>query len=152
MQMSLEKHRDLPDVPLLIDLATNPDVKAVFELMSVTADIGRPFVTAPGVPAERVAALRQAFAKTMTDPEFLADAAKANIDIKLVDGHELEALVAARARLAQERDRAAQDGAGAEVRDQRCFVRISRLRARIVAPRSRPCPRRRRPIRASRSD
>jgi tripartite-type tricarboxylate transporter receptor subunit TctC len=94
MQMSLEKHRDLPDVPLLIDLATNPDVKAAFELMSVTADIGRPFVTAPGVPAERVAALRQAFAKTMTDPEFLADAAKANIDIKLVDGHELEVLVA----------------------------------------------------------
>jgi len=94
MQMSLEKHRDLPDVPLLIDLATNPDVKAAFELMSVTADIGRPFVTAPGVPAERVVALRQAFAKTMTDPEFLADAAKANIDIKLVDGHELEALVA----------------------------------------------------------
>jgi tripartite-type tricarboxylate transporter receptor subunit TctC len=93
MQMSLEKHRDLPDVPLLIDLATNPDVKAVFELMSVTADIGRPFVTAPGVPAERVAALRQAFAKTMIDKEFLADAAKANIDIKLIDGHELEVLV-----------------------------------------------------------
>ena len=94
MQMSLEKHRDLPDVPLLIDLATTADVRAAFELMSVTADIGRPFVTAPGVPAERVAALRQAFAKTMTDPEFLADAAKANIDIKLVDGHELEVLVA----------------------------------------------------------
>jgi tripartite-type tricarboxylate transporter receptor subunit TctC len=91
--MSLEKHRDLPDVPLLIDLATNPDVKAVFELMSVTADIGRPFVTAPGVPAERVAALRQAFEKTMTDPEFLADAARANIDIKLIDGHELDVLV-----------------------------------------------------------
>jgi tripartite-type tricarboxylate transporter receptor subunit TctC len=93
MQMSLEKHRDLPDVPLLIDLATNTDVKAVFELMSVTADIGRPFVTAPGVPPERVAALRQAFEKTMTDPDFLADAAKANIDIKLIDGHELELLV-----------------------------------------------------------
>jgi tripartite-type tricarboxylate transporter receptor subunit TctC len=93
MQMSLEKHRDLPDVPLLIDLATNADVKAVFELMSVTADIGRPFVTAPGVPPERVAALRQAFEKTMTDPDFLADAAKANIDIKLIDGHELEGLV-----------------------------------------------------------
>jgi tripartite-type tricarboxylate transporter receptor subunit TctC len=93
MQMSLEKHPDLPDVPLLIDLAPNPDVKAVFELMSVTADIGRPFVTAPGVPADRVAVLREAFSKTMQDPEFLADAAKANIDIKLIDGHELEELV-----------------------------------------------------------
>src|SRR5262249_48955996 len=59
MQMSLERHRDLPDVPRLIDLATTPDVRAAFELMSLTADIGRPFVTAPGVPAERVAALRQ---------------------------------------------------------------------------------------------
>jgi tripartite-type tricarboxylate transporter receptor subunit TctC len=93
MQMSLEKHHDLPNVPLLIDLATTPDVKAVFELMSVTADIGRPFVTAPGAPAERVAALRTAFEKTMADREFLADAAKANIEIKLIDGHELERLV-----------------------------------------------------------
>jgi tripartite-type tricarboxylate transporter receptor subunit TctC len=93
MQMSLEKHPDLPDVPLLIDLATNPEVKAVFELMSITADIGRPFVTAPGVPTERVAVLREAFAKTMQDTDFLADAAKANIDIKLIDGHELEVLV-----------------------------------------------------------
>jgi tripartite-type tricarboxylate transporter receptor subunit TctC len=90
MQMSLEKHRDLPDVPLLIDLAATPDVKAVFELMSITADIGRPFVTAPGVPSGRVAVLREAFEKTMKDPEFLADAAKTNIDIKLIDGHELE--------------------------------------------------------------
>jgi tripartite-type tricarboxylate transporter receptor subunit TctC len=93
MQMSLEKHRDLPDVPLLIDLATTPDVRAVFELMSVTADIGRPFVTAPGVLADRVAALRTAFAQTMADPDFLADAAKVNIEIKLVPGQELEHMV-----------------------------------------------------------
>ncbi|HEY7298759.1 MAG TPA: tripartite tricarboxylate transporter substrate-binding protein [Xanthobacteraceae bacterium] len=94
MQMSLEKHRDLPDVPRLIDLATTPDVKAVFELMSLTADIGRPFVTAPDVPPDRVAALRQAFAETMKDPEFLADAAKNNIEIRPVYGQELGQLVA----------------------------------------------------------
>jgi tripartite-type tricarboxylate transporter receptor subunit TctC len=93
MQMSLEKHPDLPDVPLLIDLAPNPDVKAVFELMSVTADIGRPFLTTPGVPADRVATLRQAFEKMTKDPDFLADAAKVNIDVKLIDGHEMEGLV-----------------------------------------------------------
>jgi tripartite-type tricarboxylate transporter receptor subunit TctC len=93
MQMHLERHKDLPDVPLMLDLATTPDVKAVFELMSVTADIGRPFVTAPGVPADRVAALRAAFEQMTRDPEFLADAAKVNIDIKLVDGRELEAMV-----------------------------------------------------------
>ncbi|HEY7299999.1 MAG TPA: tripartite tricarboxylate transporter substrate-binding protein [Xanthobacteraceae bacterium] len=93
MQMSLEKHRDLPDVPRLIDLAATPDVKAVFELMSLTADIGRPFVTAPDVPPDRVSALRQAFAETMKDPEFLADAAKNNIEIRPVYGEQLQQLV-----------------------------------------------------------
>ena len=93
MQMTLEKAPDLQDVPRMIDLAPNPEVKAVFELMSVTADIGRPFVTAPNVPAERVAALREAFAATMKDPDFIADAAKTKIDIKLVDGRELTEMV-----------------------------------------------------------
>ena len=74
MQMSLFKHPDLPDVPLMIDLAPNETVRTVFELISITGEIGRPFVTAPGVPADRVAALRQAFDETMKDPEFLADA------------------------------------------------------------------------------
>jgi tripartite-type tricarboxylate transporter receptor subunit TctC len=93
MQMSLEKHRDLPDVPRLVDLATTADVQAVFELMSVTADIGRPFVAPPGVPADRLAALRRAFAETMTDPEFLADAKKTNIEIRFVSGEELHGMV-----------------------------------------------------------
>ena len=93
MQMSLEKAPDLQDVPLLIDLATTPDVKAVFELMSLTADMGRPFAAAPGAPADRIAALRKAFDETMTDPEFLADAARVNIDVKLVNGHELDDMV-----------------------------------------------------------
>jgi tripartite-type tricarboxylate transporter receptor subunit TctC len=93
MQMTLVKHRDLPDVPRLIDLATSADVRAVFELMSVTADICRPFVTAPGVPADRVAALREAFERMTNDPEFLADAAKGNMEIALITGPELASLV-----------------------------------------------------------
>jgi tripartite-type tricarboxylate transporter receptor subunit TctC len=93
MQMSLERVADLPDVPLLIELAPNADIRAVFELMSVTADIGRPFVTSPGVPRERVAALRQAFANMTRDPEFLADAAKVQVGIHLIDGAALDALV-----------------------------------------------------------
>jgi tripartite-type tricarboxylate transporter receptor subunit TctC len=89
MQMSLFKHPDLPHVPLLIDLAPNETVRAIFELISITGEIGRPLVTAPGVPADRVAALRQAFDATMTDPEFLADAARSHIEIHPIDGHEL---------------------------------------------------------------
>ena len=93
MQMSLFKHPDLPDVPLMIDLAPNETVRTVFELISITGEIGRPFVTAPGVPADRVAALRQAFDDTMKDPEFLADAEKVQIEINPIAWQEMSDLV-----------------------------------------------------------
>jgi hypothetical protein len=65
----------------------------VFELISITGEIGRPLLTAPGVPADRVAALRQAFIATMLDPEFLGDAARMEREIHPIPGLELEALV-----------------------------------------------------------
>ena len=77
----------------MIDLAPNETVKSIFELVSITGEIGRPFVTAPGVPAERVAALRGAFKKMVEDPEFLADAAKSHIDIHAIHAEELDQLV-----------------------------------------------------------
>ena len=76
MQMSLFKHPDLPDVPLMVDLAPNETARAVFELVTITGELGRPFLTAPDVPADRVKALRDAFDATMKDPEFLAEAAR----------------------------------------------------------------------------
>jgi tripartite-type tricarboxylate transporter receptor subunit TctC len=93
VQMSLSKRPDLPDVPLLIDLAPNEDVRRIFELVSITGEIGRPFVVGPGVPADRVAALRKAFSETIADPEFLAEAAKTQKEIHLITGEELESLV-----------------------------------------------------------
>jgi tripartite-type tricarboxylate transporter receptor subunit TctC len=93
MQMSLFKHPELPDVPLMIDLAPNETVRTVFELISITGEIGRPFVTAPGVPADRVTALRQAFDETMKDPEFLADAEKVQIEINPIAWQEMNDLV-----------------------------------------------------------
>ena len=93
MQMSLFKHPDLPQVPLMIDLAPNDTVRSIFELVSIVGEIGRPFVTSPGVPLERVAALREAFRKTMADPDFLADAAKTHIEIHPIFGDELSELV-----------------------------------------------------------
>ena len=56
-------------------------------------DIGRPFVTAPGVPADRVAMLREAFKKTMSDPEFLADAKKQHMELFHISGEDVETLV-----------------------------------------------------------
>jgi tripartite-type tricarboxylate transporter receptor subunit TctC len=92
VQMSRNKHPELPNVPRLIDLATNEDSRKIFELMSEGSDIGRPMVTAPGVPAERVKVLREAFAKTMQDPTFRAEAAKLDVDIEPTLGEELQRL------------------------------------------------------------
>jgi len=93
MQMSLFKHPDLPHVPLMIDLAPDDTVRSIFELVSIVGEIGRPFVTSPGVPPERVAALREAFRLTMADPDFLADAARSHIEIHPIFGDELSELV-----------------------------------------------------------
>jgi tripartite-type tricarboxylate transporter receptor subunit TctC len=93
MQMSLFSHPDLTDVPLLINLAPNETVRTIFELVSITGELGRPLVTAPGVPADRVAALRQAFSATMKDPEFLADARKIHLEISPIEWQEMNDLV-----------------------------------------------------------
>lgn len=78
------------DVPLLTDLATNDDDRAVLELLSSGEVIGRPLLTTPNVPADRVAALRAAFDKTMKDAEFLAEAKKLGLEIDPVSGVELQ--------------------------------------------------------------
>ena len=93
VQMSANRHPELPNVPRLIDLAPNEDARQIFELMSVAADIGRPMVTSPGVPADRVQALREAFAATMQDAEFRKEAEKLSVDIDPTIGADLQQLV-----------------------------------------------------------
>lgn len=84
---------DLPDVPLLVDLARNDEDRSLLELMSSPYTVGKPTAVGPKVPAERVQALRAAYEATMSDPEFLADAAKLGVTIAPVSGQELGALV-----------------------------------------------------------
>src|SRR6478735_295833 len=55
--------------------------------------MGRPFFAPPGVPAERVRALREAFAQTLKDPQFLADAEKMGIEVQHVGGEQIQMLV-----------------------------------------------------------
>jgi tripartite-type tricarboxylate transporter receptor subunit TctC len=93
VQIGLTKAPDLPNVPLMVDLAKNPDDKAVLKLLSAPTTIGRPLFTSPDVPEERVKALRAAFDATMKDPEFLAAAEKQNMDINPVPGEELQKIV-----------------------------------------------------------
>jgi tripartite-type tricarboxylate transporter receptor subunit TctC len=85
---------DLPNVPLLADLGSNSDDKALLELFSAPYTIGKPTAVGPKVPADRVAALRAAYAATMEDPAFLADAKKLGVDVAPVSGEELASLMA----------------------------------------------------------
>jgi tripartite-type tricarboxylate transporter receptor subunit TctC len=90
---------DLPDVPLLVDLASNKDDRALLELFSSPYTVGKPTAVGPKVPTERVAALRAAYAATMQDPGFLADAKKLGADIEPVSGEELATLMGRLANL-----------------------------------------------------
>jgi tripartite-type tricarboxylate transporter receptor subunit TctC len=93
VQIGLNKAPDLPDVPLLMDLAANPEDKAVLRLLSAPSAIGRPIFTTPGVPEDRVKALRAAFDATIKDPAFIEEAKKAQMEIDPVSGEELQRIV-----------------------------------------------------------
>ena len=92
-QMSLEKHPELPHVPAIIDHARTPDDRKVFEFLFAPQEMGRPFFAPPAVPAERVKALRDAFARTFKDPAFLAEAEKMGVEVQHVGGEQIQALV-----------------------------------------------------------
>jgi tripartite-type tricarboxylate transporter receptor subunit TctC len=93
VQLALAKHPDLPDVPVIIDLAKTDEQRQVLKLIFARQVMGRPFLGPPGIPADRAAALRKAFMDTMHDKEFLADAEKSKLEINPVDGDELDKLV-----------------------------------------------------------
>jgi len=94
VQLALEKHPDLPDVPLIMDYAKTDEQRAMLRLIFSRAALGCPFLAPPGMPADRAAILRKAFDDTMKDPEFLADAAQALLEVAPVGGEELQALIA----------------------------------------------------------
>ena len=93
VQIGMTKEPDLPDVPLMRDLAKTPDDKQIVDFISRAVAVGRPIATTPGVPAERVAALRRAFEATLKDPAFLADVEKQRMEIRGMSGEELAQLV-----------------------------------------------------------
>lgn len=91
LQHSAKRHPDLPNVPIDIELAKSPEARRI--LQAAVHSLGptaRPFVLPPGTPKDRVEMLRRAFADTMKDPAFLAEANKANLDITPADGAELD--------------------------------------------------------------
>ncbi|MEX0603517.1 MAG: tripartite tricarboxylate transporter substrate-binding protein [Marinobacter sp.] len=92
-QMSLKKHSDLPDVPLVTEFAETEKQRQVLNLLFARQVMGRPVVAPPGVPEARVAMLRKAVAMAAQDPEFLQDAKNQSLGINFVDGEEIQAIV-----------------------------------------------------------
>ena len=86
VQIGLKRASDLPDVPMMSELAKNEEDRQVLTFMSADMGISRAFVTTPDVPAERLSALRRAFEKMLKDPEFLAETEKVQMDISGSNG------------------------------------------------------------------
>src|SRR5262249_45132280 len=75
------------------ELARAPDERKLIELVTSGTHLGRPMATTPDVPADRLAALRDAYRATMTDPEFRAEAEKAGFEVAPVYGEEMQKIV-----------------------------------------------------------
>jgi tripartite-type tricarboxylate transporter receptor subunit TctC len=93
VQMGLEKLPDLPNVPSALDIVTDPTKKQVLELILIRQEPGRPVAAPPGIPADRLAALRKAFDETMKDPEFVTEAKKLNMEIDPLNAAQMQKLL-----------------------------------------------------------
>jgi hypothetical protein len=92
--MGLEKLPDLPDVPAALDIVSDPHKKRVLTLILLRQEPGRPVAAPPGIPADRLAALRNAFDATMKDPAFIAEAEKLHMEIEPMTGAQIDHLLA----------------------------------------------------------
>ena len=91
LQHTPKPHPELPNVPVDINYAkTEEGRKLIRAVVHTTGPTARPYVLPPGTPKDRVEILRKAFMDTMKNPEFLADAGKANLNINPLDGATLE--------------------------------------------------------------
>ena len=91
LQATAKPHPELANVPLSINYAQTDEAKKLIRaLVHSVGPTARPYVLPPGTPKARVQMLRKAFLDTMKDSEFLADAAKAKLDINPIEGAELE--------------------------------------------------------------
>jgi tripartite-type tricarboxylate transporter receptor subunit TctC len=95
VQLSVKGHPDLHKrgVPTTLEFARTDDERQVMELVYSQGVFGRPFVLPPGVPANRVAALRKAFIDTMRDAKVQAEAQRMKLDVEPTAGDELQAIV-----------------------------------------------------------
>jgi tripartite-type tricarboxylate transporter receptor subunit TctC len=93
VQTGIDKESDLPDVPLLSELARTEEERQIAAVVTLPIAIGYNNWLAPEVPPERVEILRKAYAETLADPDLQADARKMQLEIRAKSGAQLEALV-----------------------------------------------------------
>jgi tripartite-type tricarboxylate transporter receptor subunit TctC len=93
LQAALTPDPRITGAPSVLESAHTADERKALELFFARAAVGRPFVAPPEVPADRIAALRQAFAATLRDPGFLEDAKKQNLNVVPVTGQEMTDIV-----------------------------------------------------------
>jgi tripartite-type tricarboxylate transporter receptor subunit TctC len=92
-QIGRERDPDYPDIPLMLDLAATPADRQILDLVLTQQVMAWPIVAPPGVPADRIKALRAAFEATMKDPDFLAEAARQKLLINPVSGEKIGTLL-----------------------------------------------------------
>ena len=94
VQYGLKRHPDFPDIPLSIELGRSPEEVQILRIVANATEIGKMVLTTPGVPADRVAALRRAFDATVKDPEYIAELNKQRLESIPLSGEEMQKLVA----------------------------------------------------------
>ena len=92
-QIGLAKHRDHPETPLVLDFAKTPADRELLEILVAPQVFARPFAAPPGIPADRAAALRAAFDRTVRDPAFIEEAEKLALEPDLVGHAQLEGVL-----------------------------------------------------------
>lgn len=90
-----ERSPDLPAVPTLVELGNTPDDKKALAFYTSSSAVGRAMIATPGIPADRVKALRDAFNATQQDPEFLAEIGKSQLECNPALGQFLQDLTQA---------------------------------------------------------
>ena len=92
-QYGFKRYAELSDVPTMLEFAKSEADRQAMAMLFARTEYGRPYFLPPDVPMERVAALRRAFDATMTDPAFIADAARLQFDVDPLTGEQVQALV-----------------------------------------------------------
>lgn len=93
LQFALKRHPDLPDVPTVVEVGETEEQKSIFRVVMGATEIGKSVLSTPGVPTDRLEALRRAFDRMAKDPEFVAEFERQNVELDPMPGEQLQKFV-----------------------------------------------------------